>query len=99
MVLQWTFGDRVRKIRRAADMTVEEFARELDVNKSTMAHYETDRKRPRDIVAFAKRVQLRFGVRAEWTLGLNENAPSPDGDGAEDSSLVSESNRRPFHYE
>lgn len=81
-VPEWTLGDRLRKIRRDADMTVADFAEVLGVSRASLGHYETDRNMPADVVALAKRIQLATGVPATWTLGLNDEAPGPVGPGA-----------------
>jgi transcriptional regulator with XRE-family HTH domain len=68
----WTLGDRLRKVRRDAGYSAKDFAQVLGVNVSSLAHYETDRARPRDLVDLAQRVQAVTGVPASWVLGLDD---------------------------
>lgn len=94
----WTFGDRLRKVRRVAGLTMDQLAEALGVTKGAIGQYETDKSRPKDIVAAAKRIQVLTGVPASWMLGLDEERPTPGGEGLSKESFLSESNRRPFHY-
>lgn len=75
---QLTMGDRLRCIRRNVQMGQLDFARELGVKGSTYGAWETGRNAVADEVAIAKRVQLRWGVPAWWTLGL-EMQETPTG--------------------
>lgn len=72
----WTLGDRLRKARRRAGLTVAEFAGALQVTASALGQYETDRAHPRDVVQLARRVEAITGTPAEWTLGLIESPPA-----------------------
>ena len=72
----WTLGDRLRKVRRDAGYSARDFARVLGINVSSLAHYETDRARPRDQVALAQRIQATTGVPASWVLGLDGATPA-----------------------
>jgi transcriptional regulator with XRE-family HTH domain len=75
-VPRWTLGDRLRKVRRDGGYSSREFALLLGVNVSSLAHYETDRARPRDLVDLAQRVEATTGVPASWLLGLDGDCPS-----------------------
>ncbi len=75
VIPQWTFGDRLRKARHQAGMDQRSFADAVDATPGSLATWETDRSRPRDLVALAKRVELLTGVPAAWLLGLDEWAP------------------------
>ena len=77
---QWTFGDHLRKIRRIAGVSQDDFAATIGVGKKSLAAWELDTNTPRNMVAIAKRIELAYGVAAAWTLGLTEN-PRPDGRG------------------
>lgn len=69
----WTFEDRLRKARMAvARQNQHRFAAELGLTQAAYGAYETGRHRPRDVVAFAKRVEMLTGVPATWLLGLDE---------------------------
>jgi transcriptional regulator with XRE-family HTH domain len=67
----WSFGDRIRKARSIVGMTQAQFAMAIDVSDASLAQWETDRARPRDLLAVAKRVQKLTQVPAQWLLGLS----------------------------
>lgn len=82
LVLQWTWGDRIRKIRRAARLSQRDFADALGMKSATIAAWEASEslEPPRGGVAAAKRIELMFpGVPAAWTLGLDDTPPNPPG--------------------
>jgi DNA-binding XRE family transcriptional regulator len=71
-LLDWSFADRLRKVRRdVADATQEEFAAALDVPLKAYGAWEAGRNTPREVVAIAKRIELVTGVPAAWMLGLD----------------------------
>ena len=79
-----TFGDRLRRIRRGVGLNQEAFVARLDncVGIKAYGSWEAGSREPRGAVAFAKRIELAFGVPAAWTLGLDVGSPgptSPDG--------------------
>lgn len=93
--LEWSLGDRLRKIRRGAGVSQEEFAATLSVNKKSLAAWTNA---PRNVVAIAKRIELAYGVPATWTLGL-ETKPGPGPDGPRPVKLPGlDSNQEPFDY-
>ena len=70
---QWTFGDRLRRIRTSMDMHQTEFAELIGEKGSTYSAWESGRNTPRgNIVAAAKRVQLATGVPASWLLDIDD---------------------------
>lgn len=72
VVPTWTFADRLRKIRRdVVDMEQAEFAEALGARRPAYSAWEAGRNQPRDLVAFARRVELLTGVPAAWVLGLD----------------------------
>lgn len=73
---QWTFADRMRKIRRdIVQIDQTEFAQKLGVTRQAYAAWESGRNEPRSILAIAKKVELISGVPAVWVLGID--APHP----------------------
>lgn len=80
-VPEWTFGDRLRKVRREKKVTQDQAARALNVSSPQIAAWETGNNTPRDIVAIAKRCQLAWDVPAEWMLGFDVDTPSGPTDG------------------
>ncbi len=87
MIPQWTFGDRIRKIRRQLGMTQGEFAASIDRGPKSVAAWELGTNAPGDAVAVAKRIQVAHGVPATWTLGLDDENPRP-GDGPDGGVVV-----------
>lgn len=73
----WSNGDRIRKARLTVEMDQREFADQLGVKPGSLAAWETDRSRPRDLVAIAKRIELLTKIPAAWILGLDEKPQSP----------------------
>jgi transcriptional regulator with XRE-family HTH domain len=70
----WTLGDRLRKVRRSRRLSQVEFARLLGESEKSIANWESDVSRPRDVVTLAKKVQATYGVPAEWVLGVSEHS-------------------------
>lgn len=89
-VPQWTFGDRLRKVRRDAGDTQAEFAEKLGESAKTYSNWEADRHPPASIVAVAKRVELATNVSAAWMLGVMEAPPAGPASPAAASSVPSQ---------
>lgn len=70
-VPQWTLGDRLRKARAVSGKDQREFAELLGVKPGSLAGWETDRTRPRDLVAVAKRIEMALHIPAAWVLGVD----------------------------
>ena len=77
---QWSFADRLRKIRRdvVGAGSQAEMAELLGVPRAAYSNWETGTSRPREIVAIARRVELLTGVPATWVLGLDEAVPAAE---------------------
>lgn len=73
----WTLGDRIRKSRLTVGMDQREFAEALGLPAGSLAAWETDRAKPRDLVAVAKRIELLTRIPAAWVLGLDVAQPTP----------------------
>ena len=69
-VPQWTFGDRIRKIRRESGLSQEQFAARIRVTRPQLGAWEANENGPRDVVAVAVAIQHEFGVPAGWVLGM-----------------------------
>lgn len=76
---QWTFGDRIRKIRRDEKLTQAEFAEMIGRKDKAVGAWESGLNEPDDILSVARRIQEEFHVPATWVLGLD--APPPSGGG------------------
>ena len=79
--LGWDFGDRLRKIRKAAGITQTELADILGCGAKSLAAWEIGTNTPRNIVSIAKRIEMAYGVPAAWTLGIVPD-PGPEGPGS-----------------
>ena len=68
---QWTFADRMRKVRAETGLSQGDFSARIGVKSSTYATYETGRNEPRfkDVFGLAKRVEKLTGVSASWLIG------------------------------
>lgn len=66
--MRWTFGDRVRKVRRGAGLSSREFALALGITNSALAQWETDRSLPRRPLAVADDICRLTGADPGWLL-------------------------------
>ena len=71
--LEWSFGDRLRKLRRAVGVSQGDFAATIGQTRDTLSAWEAGRNTPRQIVAIAQRLELAYGVAAGWVLGIQED--------------------------
>lgn len=96
---EWTIADRLRRVRRETGLTQDAFADRLQIKVQRYAAWESGRNQPpaTDFVTVAKRIELAFGIAAEWTLGLDvKNTPGPDGpEGVDDERACRDSNPKP----
>lgn len=77
---EFTFADRLRRIRRDQDLTQEEFAAVLDVGNKRYAAWESEANTPRFdvVVPLANRIGELYGMEVrDWLLGLSAPEPSP----------------------
>jgi len=82
--LRWSFGDRIRKLRRATGLNQTEFGDRIGQKPGTISAWESGRNdEPRGVVAISKRIELAYGVSALWVLGMQES-PYPKGQGPDD---------------
>ena len=92
--LTWTFGDRVRKIRRASGLSQGDLAALIGTKPNTIANWESTGS-GRGEVAFAKRIELALGVPAAWTLGLTDDPRPSGGPDGGDGYTARDSNPEP----
>ena len=80
-VPEWTTADRLRRVRRDAELDQAEFAKRLGLKQQRYGAWEAGRNNPpmNEFVTVAKRIELAFGVPAAWLLGLDVENPQPDG--------------------
>lgn len=71
-------NDRIKKIRKDAGLTQEQFAKKLGVKRNTVATYEMGRSTPID--AAIASICREFGVNEDWLRNGNEPMYLPAGD-------------------
>lgn len=76
---RWTFGDRLRKVRRNEGLTQLLFARRIGANVKSIDAWECDRSTPRDIVGMATLIEDEFDLPHGWMLGYADHNPD-DGE-------------------
>lgn len=67
MLVQETFGDRLKALRKTCDLNAVEMAKILGVARPTYQTWEGDTL-PRDLVDVATRVVNEFGVCRDWLI-------------------------------
>ncbi|MFF5793948.1 helix-turn-helix domain-containing protein [Paeniglutamicibacter sp. NPDC012692] len=74
--------DRMRKALRVADVSVQEIAEAVGINRNSVSAWLNGRSKPNDIQL--KKFALRTGAPLEWLVKgeIKEHAPSPNGGGA-----------------
>lgn len=83
-VPEWTWGDRLRKVRRESGLKQGDFAEAIGAKEKAYGAWEADANTPKyeTMLDVARRVQLRFGVPLAWMLGIYEPVmPDPTGPG------------------
>lgn len=81
-VPEWTFGERLRKVRREVRLTQEAFSRRVGLNDRTLAAYETDFRAPghRELMRIARTIEREFDYSSEWiVMGDGPTRPPTDG--------------------
>ncbi len=70
LIPEWTMGERFAKARKHAGLNQEQMATQLNVSASTLAAWESDRNRPRDLAGIAQQWAEVTGVDPAWLLGF-----------------------------
>ncbi|MDO1477271.1 helix-turn-helix domain-containing protein [Rhodococcus ruber] len=70
VIPSWTLGDRIRKARTTVGMDQRQFADALGVKAGTLAGWEADNSKPRELVDIARRIEEITSVPASWILGV-----------------------------
>jgi transcriptional regulator with XRE-family HTH domain len=76
-VPEWTFAERLRKVRRDLKWTQADMAARLDVKASTYEAWETGRNKP-DIAELAEKLEAVTGITRLWFVGWAD-AGNPNG--------------------
>lgn len=75
---EWTLGERLAKARKdGAGLNQEQMADKLNVSPSTLAAWESDRNRPRDLAGIARQWSDITGIDPAWILGFRTGSFSP----------------------
>lgn len=69
--LEWTFGDRLRKARRAAGLSQQELADAIGVKVQRLSNWEAGINNPQPLVTWARAVEEATTVPASWLLGVS----------------------------
>lgn len=85
-----SFGDRLKKSRRAFGLTQQQLAEQIGVAKSTYNGYEKDSREP-DLFKLKRLIEV-LQVDSSWLLGVNgfeqiEKSPAPEKTSAGDERL------------
>lgn len=64
------FGQRLKELRKEKGFTQVELAEKLNVDKSTVAKYETDKIEPS--LTMLKSIAIFFDVSADYLLGISD---------------------------
>lgn len=67
-------GERLYELRKDADLTQDELATILNINKHSISSYERDKSEPPDVIKIA--IAQYFDVSVDYLLDLTDN-PSP----------------------
>ena len=66
---EFTYGDRVRRVRLDTGLTQDEFAEQIGVTQAVISRHEKlDAPPSRNTRSLALLIQLRYDVPAKWTL-------------------------------
>lgn len=96
--LEWTDGEKLRKVRRYLGATQEKFAELLEVKPSTYMAWESGRNAVNDPKAIARRLKLLANVPMWWFLDTEPPTGPNGGPDGGSTSRLGESNPRPIHY-
>ena len=69
-------GERLYELRKDADLTQNDLAAILNINKHSISSYERDKSEPPDAIKIA--IAKYFNVSVDYLLGLTDT-PSPLG--------------------
>lgn len=73
---RFTFGDRLRRVRKTQHLTQQEMAARIGVGARALGAWELDTNTPRDLVPIAVKIEDEFLLPRGWMLGLDSYPPS-----------------------
>ncbi|MCF8002520.1 MAG: helix-turn-helix domain-containing protein [Halanaerobiales bacterium] len=71
-----TFPERLKKIRKANDLTIKELADEIGTTKSTISRYENNKREPKTYLL--KKLANYFDVSVDYLLGNTDEKSNAD---------------------
>lgn len=71
VIPEWTFADRLRKVRQIVGLDQRGMAGALGVSPATLGHWELGTNTPRNLIAVARQLETLSGVPAAWLLGVS----------------------------
>ena len=75
-VPEWTFGDRLRRVRRSMGLKQGQFAQLIEVQAKAYGQWESDINKPHVVIRVARKVEQVTGVPAAWLLGVDRPGPT-----------------------
>ena len=75
MFFQNIFSERLRTLRKAKNLTLEQLAKEFNSSKGTFANLENCKKNPSLEMVIA--ISNYFNVSTDYLLGLTDNPKRP----------------------
>ena len=75
----WTFGEKVRKIRKDLGYDQASFAKLLGVGRAALGHWEAGRNAPAHLPMVARNVSFKTGVSEFWLLEGTGHHPTGPG--------------------
>lgn len=95
---RFTFGDRLRKVRKTLGLNQAEMARRLNVGARALGAWELDTNTPRDLVPLAIAIEDEFLLPRGWMLGLDAYPATPPEtpEGVAGQLLRLDSNQQPL---
>lgn len=90
-----TIGERIKTLRKAADMTQDEFGSKFGIVKSTVSLYENGRSTPNDEIK--KKICEYFSVSMDYLLGIDSSPVYIPSSGTTTKFLFDFNNRENFN--
>ena len=95
---RFSFGDRLRVVRKSESITQAEMAARLHVGARALGAWEMDTNQPRDLVPIAMLIEDEFNLPRGWMPGFADGHEPPPEDPAAAPRPDPESNWGPTPY-
>lgn len=93
------FSERLKLLRREKNISAEDLANELNINKSTISRYENDKTEP--YLPIVLKIAKYFDVSLDWIAGISnirESYITPNNILKLYNSLSEEKKKEAFRY-